>query len=81
VIENFPKYMREFVKQRLNDNLADTVEKRTFGHGGKREGAGRPKGTIKEPKERVSLPVDLAEWFRCNPAAIEITRKMLHKRL
>lgn len=80
VIKNFPKYMKEFIKQRLNDNLADTVERRTFGHGGKREGAGRPIGTTKEPKISIRLPIDLAEWFMKNPTAIEMTRKIMHKR-
>lgn len=81
VIKGYPKYIREFVKQRLNDNLNPLTEKETKGHGGKRAGAGRPHGTTKEPKERISLPVDLAEWFKLNPAAIEITRKMMHKRM
>src|SRR6267378_2076703 len=48
VIKNYPRYLREFIKQRLNDNLAPSVEKRTKGRGGKREGAGRPRGTKKE---------------------------------
>lgn len=55
------------------------IEKKTKGHGGKREGAGRPKGSIKEEKERVNLPKDLAFWFKHDPAAIEITRKMMRR--
>ena len=55
VIQNYPKYLREFIRQRLNDNLAASVEKKTKGRGGKREGAGRPKGTKKESKKRVYL--------------------------
>ncbi len=80
VIENFQKYMREFVKQRLNDNLSDTVERRTFGHGGKREGSGRHIGTTKEPKTRIYMPVELAEWFRKNPQAIEMTTNLMHRK-
>lgn len=48
VIENSPLYLEEFIKERLKDNLAPSVEKRTKGRGGKRQGTGRPKGTTKE---------------------------------
>lgn len=77
VIENYPKYLREFIKQRLNDNLNPLTEKKTKGHGGLREGAGRPKGSLKEEKERVSLPKDLAFWFKNDPQAISIVRKTM----
>ena len=63
VIENYPKYLREFIKHRLNDNLSARAEKMTKGRGGRREGAGRPKGTSKEDKKRVYLPRDIAEWI------------------
>jgi hypothetical protein len=56
VIENYPLYLRDFIEERLNNNLAPSVEKKTKGKGGKREGAGRPKGTQKEKKTRVYLP-------------------------
>lgn len=79
VIQNYPKYLREFIKQRLNNNLNPLTEKETKGHGGKREGAGRPIGTTKELKTRLYLPVDLAEWFRKNPQAIEMTKKLMNK--
>jgi len=80
VIKNYPKYLREFIKHRLNDNLNPRTEKKTKGHGGKREGAGRPKGSAKEEKERVSLPKDIAFWFKHDPKAIELARKVIHKR-
>jgi hypothetical protein len=79
VIKNYPKYLREFIKQRLNDNLNPLTEKKTKGHGGKREGAGRPKGSLKEEKDRVSLPKDIAVWFKMYPEAIELTRKTMRK--
>lgn len=63
VIKNYPKYLREFIKQRLNDNLNSLTEKKTLGHGGKRERSGRPLGTKKEPTKRVSLPIDIADWI------------------
>ena len=39
VIQNYPKYLREFIKHRLDGNLSPLTEKKTKGHGGKREGA------------------------------------------
>jgi hypothetical protein len=79
VIKNYPKYLREFIKQRLNDNLSPLTEKKTKGHGGKRLGAGRPKGSVKEVKGRVSLPEDLVSWFKNDPKAIELARKTMRK--
>jgi hypothetical protein len=78
VIKGYPLYLREFIKQRLNQNLARHVEKKTKGHGGKRKGAGRPKGTKKEPKKRVSLPKDVASWFD-RPNAISQFRHLVAK--
>ena len=77
VIQNYPKYLREFVKQRLNDNLNSLTEEKTKGHGGKRIGAGRPKGSLKETKGRISLPEDLVSWFKNDPQAIELARKTM----
>jgi hypothetical protein len=76
VIKCYPLYLREFIKQRLNQNLARHVEKKTKGHGGKRKGAGRPNGTKKEPKKRVSLPKDIASWFD-RPNAISQFRHLV----
>ncbi len=63
VIKNYPLYLQDFIEERLNDNLSPLTEMKTSGRGGKRKGAGRPEGTIKEPTRRVSLPVDIAEWI------------------
>lgn len=79
VIQNYPKYLREFIKQRLNDNLSPLTEEKTKGHGGKRLGAGRPKGSFKEGKGRISLPVDLVSWFKNDPQAVELVRKTMHR--
>ncbi len=79
VINGYPLYLREFIKQRLNRNLAKNVEKRTKGHGGIRQGAGRPKGTKKEPKKRISVPKDVARWFG-RPNAVSQFRHMVAKR-
>ena len=37
VVTNYPKYLREFIKQRLNNNLDPLTEKQNRGHGGKRD--------------------------------------------
>lgn len=63
------------VKHRLNNNLNPLTENKTKGHGGSREGAGRPKGTKKEPTKRVTLPNDIASWI-VQPQAIEQVRKL-----
>jgi hypothetical protein len=36
VIKGYPLYLRELIRQRLNNNLAPFIEKKTKGHGGKR---------------------------------------------
>lgn len=78
VIKGYPLYLREFIKQRLNHNLASFVEKKTRGHGGKRVGAGRPKGTKQELKKRLYLPVDLVDWFQKHPSeSISSVRKLM----
>ena len=59
VIQNYPLYLKEFIKHRLQDRLSPLMENKTKGHGGKREGSGRPKGS-KEEKIRVYLPKDIA---------------------
>ena len=74
VMKGYPRYLREFIKQRLNQNLAPNVEKKTKGRGGKRAGSGRPKGTKKEPKKRVSLPQDVAKWFDRPGSDIPVSR-------
>ncbi len=78
VIKNYPKYLREFIKHRLDDNIWESVEKKTTGRGGKREGAGRPKGTKKTPTRRVSLPIDVADWI-VQPRAIPELRQFIAK--
>ncbi len=78
VIENYPLYLHDFIEERLNDNLASHIEKATKGHGGKRTGAGRPKGTKKEQKKRVYVPKDVAEWLE-TPSAIPQVRELIAK--
>ena len=78
VIRNYPKYLREFIRQRLNDNLAPSIEIKTKGRGGRRDGAGRTKGSKKETKKRVYLPLDVADWVQ-DPGAISQIRAMMAK--
>ncbi len=80
VIKNYPLYLRDFIEERLKDNLAPHIEKAVKGRGGKREGSGRPKGTSKENKKRVYLPTDIAEWYqRDQPRAESSIRQMIAK--
>ena len=78
VIQNYPEYLKEFIKHRLNENLNPLTENKTKGHGGIRKGAGRPKGSVKIQTKRVSLPIDIAAWIT-HPSAIEEIRKIMHK--
>lgn len=76
VIKKYPLYLRDFICERLNENLAPFIESATKGHGGKRVKAGRPKGTIKEPTRQVRLPLDIAEWIKA-PGIISNIRQMI----
>ncbi len=80
VIKNYPLYLRDFIEERLKDNLAPHIEKATKGHGGKRVGAGRPKGTKKESKSRIYLPTDIVDWVKSNPCrSIPSIRQLIAK--
>ncbi|MEI8365623.1 MAG: hypothetical protein WCF65_04310 [Parachlamydiaceae bacterium] len=63
VIKNYPLYVKEFIKHRLQEKLSPLMEIKTRGHGGKRVGSGRPKGS-KEEKIRVYLPKDIANLLK-----------------
>lgn len=76
VIKKYPLYLRDFIEERLNDNLAPFIEKETKGHGGKREKAGRPIGTTKEHTKQIRLPIDIAEWIK-SPGMISNIRQMM----
>lgn len=73
VIKNYPLYLRDFIEERLNNNLNPITEKETKGKGGKREGAGRPVGSKKEHKSRIYIVDDLCDWLRL-PQHIEVLR-------
>ena len=63
VIQNYPLYIEEFIKYRLQGRLSPLMENKTKGHGGKREGAGRPRGS-KTDSVRVYLPKDIANLLK-----------------
>jgi hypothetical protein len=77
VIKNYPRYLREFIEERLKDNLAPHVELATSGQAGKRPGAGRPKPSGGSPTKMVRVPVEVAEWLQANPKHIEMVRKLM----
>lgn len=64
VIKNYPKYLREFIKHRLDNKLAPVMEKMTKGHGGKRQGAGRPTGSKKNPTTTIRIAIPVAKWIK-----------------
>jgi hypothetical protein len=76
VIQNYPLYLKEFIKHRLQDSLAPLMEQKTVGHGGKRTGAGRPKKPTEERKVRVYLPRDIATWIKY-PGMIQSIRQLV----
>ena len=78
VLRITPEYLREFIRHRLNDKLHPLMEKATKGRGGKRVGAGRPKGTKKAPTKVVRLPADIASWIE-RPSSIPQVRHLIAK--
>lgn len=76
VIEKYPSHLREFILERLNNNLDPLVEEQTKGHGGTRPGAGRPRGSIKEPTKQIRVPTDIARWLKI-PGVIAQMRNVI----
>ena len=78
VVKGYPKYLCEFIRHRLNKKLHPLMEKETKGRGGKRLGAGRPKGKKKSPTKVVRLPKDIANWIE-KPSSISQIRQIIAK--
>jgi hypothetical protein len=76
VIQNYPLYMKEFIKHRLQNRRSPLMENKTKRHGGKRAGAGRPKGS-KEEKERIYVPKDIARFLK-RPGALAHLREFVN---
>jgi len=79
VIQKYPLYLEEFIAHRLSEMLSPLAENITRGKGGVRPGAGRPKGSMKEPTKQVRLPIDLVIWFQQDQNAINQVRDIMHK--
>lgn len=79
VVRKYPLYLRQFIEHRMKKQLAPWVEAKTQGRGGYRVGAGRPKGTVKNPTRVMRLPVDIAIWLQEDPAHIQHVRKIMIK--
>lgn len=78
VLRRYPAYLRQFIEQRLSGNLAPWIEQKTVGRGGRRAGAGRPRGTTNKTRTRtVRLPADLADWIKSDPSHLEKVRKLM----
>ena len=77
VIKNYELYLKDFIIERLKSNIEPQVEKATRGRGGYRTGAGRPKGTTKEPTARLSLPRDIAEWLKDKSHLTQVRNLMM----
>ncbi len=72
VIENYPKYLREFIKHRLNKKVDRLVEKKAKGRGGLRPGSGRPLGSKKtKTTKTIRMKVYMAEWIKNHEDEIE----------
>lgn len=76
VVANYPLYLLDFIEERLKENLSPLIEKKTKGRGGYRIGSGRPKGSHKEKKTRIYLPLDIATWIQ-RPESIPQLRKLI----
>lgn len=82
VIKNYPLYLREFISQRLNQNITEAAEKKTKGRGGKRIDAGRPKGSKKIAKKRIYVPQEIAKEvseFFDRPNSVPAFRQLVAK--
>lgn len=78
VISGYPEYLRDFILHRLDDRLHPVMEAETRGRGGKRPGAGRPKGTKKSSTRVIRLPKDIANWME-KPGSIPQIRQLIAK--
>lgn len=72
VVENYPKYLKELIRHRLNKKVEHLVEKKTKGRGGVRPGAGRPRGSKKTDRTKtVRMKIYMADWIKNHEDDIE----------
>lgn len=81
VIEKYPQVLAAFISDRLDGEIAEALETITHGsagnRGGKRLGAGRPKGSCKSPTKMVRLPIEIALWLKADPANIDRVQQLI----
>lgn len=75
-IEGYKRILKEWIEERMDENIPEFVEKMTSGRGGARVGSGRPK---KEPTTQIRVPSDIARWLRSDPKHYEEIRRMMKK--
>ena len=73
-IEGYKRILKEWIQERINQNIPDFVEKMTSGRGGARPGAGRPK---KEETTQIRIPTDIATWLRADPSRYHKIRELM----
>lgn len=76
VIKNYPKYLEVFIEHRMKGRIDEVNERKTKGRGGSRMGAGRPKGSTKQPTKQVRLPEDVVEWIKV-PGVLDTIRFLI----
>lgn len=76
VIKKYPKYLEVFIEHRMKGKLDPINQKKTKGKGGARPGAGRPKGSTKEPTKQIRVPIDIAAWLD-HPGIYEHIRQLI----
>ena len=63
VISLYQKLLEGHLKDLDSGNVSDFILRATPGWGGRRQNAGRPRGTANEPKIRKMVPKDIAQWL------------------
>jgi len=77
VKQGYPLYLANMFQAQLENNLAPYIEEKIHFRGGKRPGAGRPKGTTKGPR-KVAIKVEpkMAAWLK-DPAHLKQVEKLM----
>ena len=75
--ERYKGWLAQFIWERMKGNIHPIDELKTKGRGGYRPGSGRPKGSLKEPKKAIRLPVDIVDWFRADPEHLQQLRRLI----
>lgn len=80
-IKTYVNWLEEFIAERMKGNLAPDIERNSPGRGGKRPGAGRPKGTSKtEDTIVIRMPKRIGDWVKSNKnATIKLLEEAMKK--